>query len=189
VTVEREATNGESDEVLMERFRQGDAAAFDALFERYARPLHAYLWRLVGHRASVEDLVQTTFLSLVRARNRYRKGARFRPWLYAIATNAARDYHRRSHHDPLAEGAELPQALTTAEAPPEDTGVQAAVRRALAQLPESQRIAVVLLRFEDMSLAEIAEMLETSEGAVKLRAHRGYERLRELLRGLWEEMA
>lgn len=185
--MERGTTSGESDEVLMERFQKGDAAAFDALFARYARPMHAYLWRLTGDRASVEDLVQATFLSLVRARNRYRGGARFRPWLYAIATNAARDHHRRRRGDPLAGSGELPQALATEEPPLEDAGLRAAVRRALAQLPENQRLAVVLLRFEELSVAEIAELLETSEGAVKLRAHRGYERLRELLQSLWEE--
>lgn len=72
---------------------------------------------------------------------------------------------------------------------PEEVRLQAAVHHALGQLPESYRFSVVLHRFEGMSFAEIAHILETSEEAVKVRAHRGYERLRVLLRGLWEELS
>ncbi|MBF5045892.1 RNA polymerase sigma factor [Aggregicoccus sp. 17bor-14] len=171
----------------MQRFIDGDAAAFDVLFERYAAPLHGYLWRLLGDRALVEDLTQATFLSLVRARGRFRPGSRFRPWLYAIATNAARDHLRRGHERLTASG-ELPQELAAEEAPVQDAPLQAAVQKALAQLPESWRTVVVMHRFEELPLAEIAEILGTTEGAVKVRAHRGYERLRELLGGVWEEM-
>jgi RNA polymerase sigma factor (sigma-70 family) len=170
----------------MERFCQGDACAFDALFERYVGPLHAYLWRLVGDQALAEDLTQASFLSLVRARGRFRRGARVRPWLYAIATNAARDSLRRTREQ-LTPNGELPEPEEAEEAQPADAGLQEAVQRALAQLPESWRLAVVLHRFEGLSLTEIAEVLGTTETAVKLRAHRGYERLRELLRGVWEE--
>lgn len=171
----------------MERFCQGEARAFEVLFGRYAPPLHRYLGRLVRDKQLVEDLLQVTFLSLVRARGRFRRGARFRPWLYAIATNAARDALRR-HHEQLTPEGELP-AVAAQSADPEDTGLQEAVRSALAQLPESHRLVVVMHRFEEMPFAEIAEVLDASEGAVRARAHRGYERLRELLRGVWEEMA
>ncbi len=170
----------------MERFCQGDACAFDALFGRYVGPLHAYLWRLVGDRALAEDLTQASFLSLVRARGRFRRGARFRPWLYAIATNAARDSLRRKHEQ-LTPTGELPTTEAVENLAASDAGLEAAVQRALAQLPESWREVVVMHRFEEMSLTEIAGVLETTEGAVKLRAHRGYARLRELLRGVWEE--
>ena len=177
----------DSDEGLMQRFIDGDAAAFDVLFERYAAPLHGYLWRLLGDRALVEDLTQATFLSLVRARGRFRAGSRFRPWLYAIATNAARDHLRRGH-ERLTESGELPQELAAEEAPMQDAPLQAAVQKALAQLPESWRTVVVMHRFEELPFAEIAEILDTTEGAVKVRAHRGYERLRELLGSVWEEL-
>jgi len=171
----------------MRRFSDGDSAAFDVLFERYGAPLHGYLWRLLGDRALVDDLTQTAFLSLVRARGRFRPGARFRPWLYAIATNAARDHLRRSHERLTATG-ELPAELAAEEVPTEDAPLQAAVQRALAQLPESWRTVVVMHRFEGMPFAEIAEALETTEGAVKVRAHRGYERLRALLGDVYKEL-
>ena len=181
-------TGDETDEGLMRRFCDGDAAAFDTLFERYAAPLHGYLWRLLGDRALVDDLTQATFLSLVRARGRFREGSRFRPWLYAIATNAARDHARRAHERLTATG-ELPTDLASEEAPVQDAPLQAAVQRALAQLPESWRTVVVMHRFEELPFAEIAEALGTTEGAVKVRAHRGYERLRELLGGVYKELA
>ncbi len=172
----------------MARFIQGEAVAFDALFQRYARPVHGYLTRLTGSPALAEDLVQLTFLSVVRARGRFQAGARFKPWLYAIATNAARDAQRRQHRpEELTPRGELPATLAADGPAPRDVGLERAVQRALAQLPEGQRVPIVLHRFEGMGFAEIAEALGLTESAVKVRAHRGYARLRKLLAGLREE--
>lgn len=171
----------------MERFCKGDAGAFDALFTRYSRPLHGYLARLTGDAASAEDLTQATFLSLVRSRGRFQRGSAVKPWLYAIATNAARDHGRRRRPEALSHDGELPNDAA-AELPPErDAGLERAVRAALAQLPENQREVIVLHRFEGLSMSEIAQTLGAGESAVKVRAHRGYERLRTMLRGIWEE--
>lgn len=170
----------------MGRFCQGDAQAFDALFGRYARAIHAYLTRMVGNRSAAEDLTQATFLSLVRARGRFMEGARFRPWLYAIATNAARDHLRRKRPEDLTDEGDLPSSPGEA-APMPDPGLERTIQRALAQLPDAQREAIVLHRFEGMSFGEIAEALGVTESAVKVRAHRGYEKLRELLAHLREE--
>lgn len=179
--------SSESDETLMTRFRQGDTRAFESLFQRHARPVHGYLYRLTGSAAAAEDLVQQTFLSVVRSRGRFLDGARVKPWLYAIATNAARDWQRRRRPEDLTEAGELP-ASVPAEAPaPRDRGLERAVQQALAQLPEGQRIPIMLHRFEGMSFAEIAEAMGLTETAVKVRAHRGYARLRELLAALREE--
>ncbi len=173
----------------MARFCQGEAKAFDALFQRYSRPIHGYLTRLAGSASVAEDLVQLTFLSLVRARGRFQPGARVKPWLYAIATNAAKDHQRRSRRpEELTEQGELP--AVAADAPgPRDMGLERTVQRALELLPEGQRIPIVLHRFEGMSFAEIAEALGLTESAVKVRAHRGYTRLRELLAGLRQEVS
>jgi RNA polymerase sigma factor (sigma-70 family) len=177
----------DSDEALMERFCTGEAAAFDALFARYSPPIHRYLRRLVSDDAAAQDLTQTTFLSLVRARGRYLKGAPLKPWLYAIATNAARDQLRRKRPDDLTATGELPHDAAGEEGPEHDGGMERAVHAALGKLPDNQREAIVLHRFEGLSFAEVADAVGASESAVKVRAHRGYERLRELLRGVWEE--
>jgi RNA polymerase sigma-70 factor (ECF subfamily) len=173
----------------MARFCQGEASAFDALFQRYAPAMHGYLTRLTGSRGSAEDLVQLTFLSVVRARGRFQAGARVKPWLYAIATNAARDWQRRQQRpEDLTPQGELPTTVPAEAGPgPRDPGLERAVQQALAQLPEGQRIPIVLHRFEGMGFAEIAEALGLSETAVKVRAHRGYARLRELLAPVHEE--
>jgi RNA polymerase sigma-70 factor (ECF subfamily) len=178
----------ESDEELMARFCQGEAPAFDALFQRYSRPVHGYLTRLTGSSSAAEDLVQLTFLSLVRSRGRFQAGARVKPWLYAIATNAARDHQRRGKRpEELTEEGELPAAVAAETPGPRDMGLERSVQRALELLPEGQRVPIVLHRFEGMSFAEIAEAMGLTETAVKVRAHRGYARLRELLAGLREE--
>src|SRR5688500_15057899 len=117
----------ETDEELMERFVAGDTGAFDALFSRHAKPLQGYLTRFAG-RSAAADLVQTAFLSLVRARGRYQKGARFRPWLYAIAANAARDSLRRGKAEELTEDGSVPQDVGVEPAPLRDAGLERAVQ-------------------------------------------------------------
>ena len=160
----------------MERFVQGDEQAFSELYSRHAARLQGALRRMVGPAAG--DVLQTTFLSIVRARGRYQRGAPFRPWLYTVAMNAARDHLRRHRREEPT--ATLPD--TPAEpAPLPDPGLSRTVEAALAQLPANQREAIVLHRFEGFSFKQIAEMLGVTETAVKVRAHRGYERLRVLL--------
>jgi RNA polymerase sigma-70 factor (ECF subfamily) len=172
----------------MARFCQGEASAFDALFQRYAPAMRGYLGRITGNPSSADDLVQLTFLSVVRARGRFQEGARVKPWLYAIATNAARDHQRRGRkpEELTAEG-ELPATVAAETAGPRDLGLERTVQRALEMLPEGQRVPIMLHRFEGMSFAEIAESMGLTESAVKVRAHRGYARLRELLAELREE--
>lgn len=168
----------------MDRFLDGDSHAFDALFARHARNIRSYLHRTVGSAATADDLTQMTFVSMVRGRGRFQRGSKVKPWLYAIATNAARDWHRRSRFEAVSADGQLPDG----EAEPaihRDAGLERAVKQALAALPEAQREAIMLNRYEGLSFAEIAEHAGVTESAVKVRAHRGYERLRELLKGVW----
>lgn len=168
----------------MEAFIDGDAPAFDALFSRHVGAIRAYLQRLTGSAAVADDLAQATFVSVVKGRGRFQRGAKVRPWLFAIASNAARDWRRRTKFESVTDEGTLPEG----EAEPvalRDPGLEKAVKGALAQLPDAQREAIVLHRFEGLSFAEIAEHAGVTESAVKVRAHRGYERLRELLKGIW----
>ena len=168
----------ETDEQLMERFVNGEEQAFTELFERHAPRLQGTLRRIVGSASG--DVLQTTFLSIVRARGRYQRGAPFRPWLYTVALNAARDYLRRHRREEPHPTDKLPEAAAE-PTPLPDPGLSRTVEAALAQLPENQREAIVLHRFDGFSFKEIAELLGVTETAVKVRAHRGYERLRTLL--------
>lgn len=166
----------------MLRFCDGDTKAFDALFARHASNVRSYLHRLTGNGASADDLTQATFLSVVKARGRFMKDAAFKPWLYAIATNAARDLHRRRRGEELKPE---PAEHESVDPQVKDAGLERLVREALVQLPEAQRVAITMHRFEGLSFAEIALAQGVSEGAVKVRAHRGYQRLRQLLAGVW----
>ncbi len=172
-----------TDEALMQQFCAGDEKAFDVLFRRHATGLRRYLRRLTADALTADDLVQTTFLSVVRARGRFIAGARFTPWLYAIATNATRDLFRRNN-DFVTKTGSVPDEGVWAE--PRDHGLERAVRDALARLPEVQREAIVLHRFAGFSFSEIAEVVGVSESAAKVRAHRGYNALRVLLRDVWD---
>jgi len=168
----------------MDRFIDGDARAFDVLFGRHGGALRAYLQRLTNSAAVADDLTQATFVSVVRGRGRFQRGAKVKPWLYAIATNAARDWRRRTKFEAVSDEGELPEQETE-PALLRDPGLEKAGKTALAQLPDAQREAIVLNRFEGLSFAEIAAHAGVTESAVKVRAHRGYERLRELLKGVW----
>ena len=159
-------------------FREGDADAFDALFQRWAGPLLRYLERMLHDAASAEDLVQEVFLRVHRARERYRPEARFSTWIFRIATNLAlnelRRPRRRDPHASLdAEDAPQPPAPGTAT----DDFVHAKrmageVDRALRSLPERQRAALWLGAVEGFSYAEVAESLDVTEKAVKALVHR-----------------
>ena len=176
-----------SDEALMERFCQGDGRAFDALYLRYRVPLHGFFRRMVGSTAAADDLLQVTFLHVVKARGRYARGEPLRPWLYAIARNAARDHLRLAHHREVG-GESSERSLSRLEAPEEVVAAGAdevaALQRALAALPPKYREAVVMHQLEGLSFTEVARAVDSTPGAVKVRAHRGYQRLREVLAAL-----
>ena len=184
-------TEPESDDALMARFCDGNEDAFVVLYDRYAPQLELFLRRFVRDRALAEDLLQTTFLSVVRARGRYTPLTGLRAWMYAIAANAARDALRRRGARP--EQSYDPAMLCDVAAPPEsdptlvmsDPNVARAVDEALQQLPREQREAVLLHKMQGLSFPEIATALGTTVGAAKVRAHRGYQRLKVLL-AAWE---
>lgn len=164
---------------------RGERAAFEALFRRWAGKLHAFfrrgLWGgAAGPDETANDLVQKTFLHVHRARADFEAGRQFRPWLYTIALNVRREEGRRRgrHREVLGVDDE---ALEPAVDPTTTTASDRLVRRALAELPEAQREVVLLHWYEELSFPEIAELVGASVSAVKVRAHRAYEALRERL--------
>lgn len=175
-----------SDETLMLTFRDGDRWALGVLFDRYASRVEALVLRLTGRPALARDITQTTFLSVVKGRHRYVDDCRFRPWLYTIAMNALRDHLRRAKREVLvpADGAMLDQGVHHDPLP--DPGLRRELIAALAMLPLDQRQAVTLHHMEGLSFDEVAEVVGCSRTAAKVRAHRGYRRLREHLKGTWE---
>ncbi len=166
----------------MQRFVDGDTSAFDALFVRQAPILQGFLMRMVGDKATAEDLLQVTFMSVFRSKDRYEKGLPVGPWLTTIAANAARDSLRRGAiRKKGVEETKTAEGERSISQPTSDPGVRKALLSALEQLPSQQREAVVLHKVEGWSFEQIAEQLSITATAARIRAHRGYERLRELL--------
>lgn len=184
---DRTAVQFQSDEQLMARVMEGDREALARLVERYHSPLIAYLYRLLeGDRALAEDLTQETFIRIIRQRS-YRTGSPFKPWLYAIASNLARDHFKSAatrhaasdDHDFTArpdESSGPEQRVLAAELHDE-------VAAALAQLGPEYRATLLLRFFGGMSLLEIAASLDVPVGTVKSRLSVGCHRLRDLLAG------
>ncbi len=176
----------------MSAYLNGDRRSFALLFERWAPRLHGFFLRALRDPSAADDLLQQAFLNVHRARSSFQSIYPLRSWLFRIAANALRDELRRRRRAPLAtpEEQEAMDQVAPANAPlPLDSQERArAVRAALDRLPESQRVVLHLHRFEEMTFAEIAGVLGTTEGAVKLRAFRAYQRLRrELLHLVQEE--
>src|SRR5436309_5070538 len=164
----------------------GDARAFEQLFARLAPRVHGFFLRSFRDEAVADDLLQVTFMKVHRAREQFRPGLRLAPWLFAIAARVRLDELRRRLRMPEDADEDV---IARADAqplpdPPLDSDVQNAVRAALEALPESQRTVIHLHRYEGMTFGEIADVLGSTSGAVKLRAFRGYEALRQRLKGL-----
>jgi RNA polymerase sigma-70 factor (ECF subfamily) len=175
---------------LMQRYQDGDAGAFRELYALVAPRLLGYLIKMTRSRALADDLLQQTFLKVHRARAAYVRGADPVPWMYAIAHRTFIDDFRKHKRTPVPAGDDLPEVAAGLAGAPDQGGNDAgvdpdmvrAVLDALAQLPEQQREAVVLTKLDGKSVAEAAEIAGTTTGAMKVRAHRGYEALRKLLR-------
>lgn len=182
---------------VISRAQAGEAAAFDALVDTYGPRLYGYFYRASGRRTDAEDLLQETFVRLVSMLGQYAHDGRFESWLFRIATNLIRDRIRRSRAsresslisaderqdeiqrdrrlDPDGDRERSPvDRLATAEQLDE-------LGRAIQQLPEQERMVILLRHFSQMSFREIADLMEAPLGTTLARAHRGLARLRELM--------
>lgn len=179
---------------LMLAWKAGDESAFDRLVEAYSGQVWALLTRFVHGRGAREDLVQEVFLRVVRARDRYEPTARFSTWLYRIVFNLAVNETARAGKRESARGDggadELGRdglarlADGAAPEPADDLArgdAVAAVRRAIGALPDQQRMALILAKYDEMPYDEIGVVLGISEKAVKSLVHRARESLRERL--------
>lgn len=179
-----------SDEDLVRRLGEGDASALQTLMERYRGPLHGYLNRLLGSRDDAEDLFQETFLRVLRHATRFDQGRRFRPWLYAIASNLVKNTYRwRSYRQgTLAldqelddDGPSLASSLAGVAPAPSERSERderaEKVRAAVESLPPKGRVALVLFYYQGLSYEEVAAALEIPLGTVKSRIHNAMKRL------------
>ncbi len=174
------------DEDLALGIQRGNSDDLGLLVERHHSALIGFLYRMMGDRALAEDLAQETFLRVLRSIQQYQHPRPFKPWLYMIATNIARDHYKRAetrHVESMpAEGNHF---VSAGQPLPEDVLLlhdeAQAVARSLLGLPDHQREAVILRYYQELSLAEIAEALHIPLGTVKSRLSLGLGRLRTIL--------
>lgn len=183
-----------SDAEIMLRVKAGDDSAFDHLVEKFRRPLVGFMYRLSRNPAVAEDLAQEVFLRVYRSRRTYKAEARFTTWLYRIATNLAVNHARDTRVERTQSSSlDEPEAETGApvdvadDAPTAEERLlrgerMAAIRSHVEALPERQRMAVVLHKYQGMDYREIAQVLELSESATKSLLFRAYETLRDKLK-------
>lgn len=182
---------GHADWSLIERIKAGDDRAFDALMERYKRPILNFVFRIIGDAAEADDAAQDVF---VRAYQTIRKDgfhqgrAEFSTWLFQVARNAAIDFLRQRKRRPTESLAAMEDADRQAasrygaadqEMANREIGEQIAA--AIALLPEDQKTAIILSEYEDLSHAEIAAIMKSSLKAVELRLYRARQFLRKRL--------
>ena len=172
-----------SDEELMRTYvENNDAAAFRVLFERYGPQLLRLARRHLRNEDEAKEIVQQTFFKLHGARNDFRQGSRLRPWIMTIAMNLVREQWRRRKRRKTSAMDVDDRAAPMPERGSIETAQRAQMLRdALSKLPDTQREVVELHWFQEQPFKEIAEIVGSTEGAVRVRAHRAYNRLRGLL--------
>jgi RNA polymerase sigma-70 factor (ECF subfamily) len=184
-----------SDAAMMLRVAAGDEGAFNFLVAKHNRPVIHFLYRMVHNQAVAEELAQEVFLRVYRARDSYRAEAKFTTWLYRIATNLAVNQARDTRQERSAQTVYL-------DAPDEETGTtpdvadneplveerlmkderMAAIRNHVMALPERQRMAVLMHKYQGMDYKQIGDVLKLSESATKSLLFRAYQTLREKLK-------
>lgn len=184
----------ERDAELMLRVRSGDQASFALLLEKHRNPVVHFLYRMVQNQAVAEELAQEVFLRVYRSRESYEPTAKFTTWLYRITTHLALNYVRDKRHDKLHDSLDesqddaAPRQLAD-RVPNVEEGLLrqsalAEIRAAIDGLPEKQRSAVLMHKYQEMEYAQIAGVLGCSESAVKSLLFRAYETLRHRLQHL-----
>jgi RNA polymerase sigma factor (sigma-70 family) len=181
---------------LMALVGRGDTAAFEDLIERHQSLVAGTIARMLGSNSDVEDIAQQVFIRVWKSAGRYVARAKFTTWLLKITRNLVFNELRRSKRhalvplqtEPGAEEMPLPDQVARApDASLLETELRQAIEYAIVQLPESQRMALILRRYEEMSYEQIAEILDLSVPAVKSVLFRARTELRERLRGYLEK--
>lgn len=183
-----------TDVQLMLDVKAGDEQSFELLLQRFRSPLVNFLYRMVRNREQAEDLAQEVFLRVYRARGDYVPSAKFTTWLFRIATNLALNSMRDTRHQRAEISLDAPVSVASEDGDerPMDVAEQhpnieqhlveesrrKMIRHAIDKLPEKQRAAVLLHKYQDLDYGEIAKILELSESALKSLLFRAYEALR-----------
>ncbi|WP_263352887.1 RNA polymerase sigma factor [Acidicapsa acidisoli] len=191
----RAGTVERSDAEIMLAVAAGDEVGYNYLVTKYHRQIIHFLYRMVRNEAVAEELAQEVFLRVYRSRESYRAEAKFSTWLYRIATNLAVNHARDTKNERTAQTLELDapdaESGSTPEVADDDLNVEqrmlreermAAIRAQVSALPERQRMAVLMHKYQEMDYRQIGDVLKLSESATKSLLFRAYQTLRERLK-------
>ena len=167
-----------SEAALMRGVAQGDRDAFATIIESHQERVWAVAYRFMQRRDDADDISQEAFIRLWNAAGRWEPAARLSTWLYRVVANLCLDYRRKRAHAPVALTAETVEPAAPEVAELESKETVARVQRAVAALPERQRMAVILHRYEGMSYREIAHATGWGEAAIESLLSRAYAALR-----------
>ena len=183
------------DAAIMLRVAAGDESGFNYLVKKYHRSMIHFLFRMVRNQAIAEELAQEVFLRVYRSKESYRAEAKFTTWLYRIATNLAVNYARDTRHERAAQTVYLDasdeETGTTPDVADDEPTVEerlireermAAIRTHVMALPERQRMAVLMHKYQGMDYRQIGEVLKLGESATKSLLFRAYQTLRDKLK-------
>jgi RNA polymerase sigma-70 factor, ECF subfamily len=194
-SVDTQSAEGLSDAQIMLRVKGGDDSAFEYLVQKYRRPMLSFMYRMAHNSAVAEDLAQEVFLRVYRSREKYEASAKFTTWLYRIASNLAVNHARDTRH-------QRPENTVSLDEPDQETGLTmdlpdnsltaeeaivrrerlTAIRQRVEALPERQKMALIMHKYQQMDYHQIAEVLKLSESAIKSLLFRAYETLRVQLK-------
>jgi RNA polymerase sigma-70 factor (ECF subfamily) len=181
------------DRADMQRLARGHEAALNDLMERHAQPIFHFLYRMLGNEDDANDLAQESFVRVFQNRANFKPESRFSTWLYTIAGNLARNHYRwRSRHPNVSldaatseDDATLADVLPSADATPGEAATKTeraqAVREAVDNLPPEMREAIILCEWEELSVNDAAQALNTTPKAVESRLYRARKLLRDSL--------
>ena len=183
-----------SDADVMLRAGRGDDAAFEYLVGKFRRPIIAFMFRATHNQALAEELAQEVFLRVYRSRSSYAAAAKFSTWLYRIASNLAVNHARDTRSERRFENVYLDEPDSDTGSVPDVADARpnieqdllrqerlAAIRAKIDALPERQRMAVLMHKYQGLDYKQIAAVLKLSESATKSLLFRAYETLREQL--------
>ncbi|MGQ9486879.1 MAG: RNA polymerase sigma factor [Armatimonadota bacterium] len=178
------ANSTDADHQAIERFLAGDASAFEELYHRYQSYVYNVVYGVVQDPDDARDITQDVFLHVYDSLSRFRGGSALSTWLYRVAVNAAITHVRKQKRHPQIPLDALHEFRADIDAEPEQQmarmETQQAVHELLSQLPEQQRTVLILRYFQELSLEEIAEVMNCSVAAVKVRLHRARHNFRRL---------
>lgn len=172
----------EEDASLIDKYLAGDEDAIEELVMRYQRQIYSFVYRMINDMEEAKDLTQKTFIKAIKGIRSFRRRSSFKTWLYRIATNTSLNHikQKREEETELDESLASNQAGALSDILEKEKEIS--IKRGLKELPERQRLAIILRAYDGLSCSETAMVMKCSEGAVKAHYHQGVKKLKEILK-------